>query len=62
LDGAQVDDGTASEIGFAYGIGKIIIGLRTDFRQTGEYFSAMANIQIEYFIYASCGEIIDSLD
>ena len=32
LDGAQVDDGTAWEIGFAYAKGIPIVGIRTDFR------------------------------
>jgi len=62
LDGAQVDDGTASEIGFAYAVGKQVMGLRTDFRQSGDYPGAMVNLQIEYFISASEGEIMTSLD
>lgn len=36
LDGAQVDDGTAWEIGYAYARGIPVIGIRTDFRQAGE--------------------------
>ncbi len=36
LDGAQVDDGTAWEIGNAYATGKPIIGVRTDFRNAGD--------------------------
>jgi nucleoside 2-deoxyribosyltransferase len=32
LDGADVDSGTAWEVGYARGIGKKIIGIRTDFR------------------------------
>ncbi len=36
LDGPQVDDGTAWEIGFAYARGIPVIGIRTDFRQCGD--------------------------
>ncbi len=36
LDGAQVDDGTAWEIGFAHAKGIPVIGIRTDFRTCGE--------------------------
>ena len=34
LDGADVDSGTAWEIGYAVARGKSIIGLRTDFRKS----------------------------
>ncbi len=36
LDGADVDSGTASEIGYAYALGKRCYGLRTDFRLAGD--------------------------
>ena len=36
LDGAQVDDGTALEVGMARALGKITIGYRTDFRVCGD--------------------------
>ncbi len=36
LDGTDADSGTAWETGYAHGLGKPVIGLRTDFRQTGE--------------------------
>ncbi|MBO4302243.1 nucleoside 2-deoxyribosyltransferase [Methanosarcinaceae archaeon] len=35
LDGADVDSGTAWEIGYAYALQKPVIGLRTDFRICG---------------------------
>lgn len=35
LDGSQVDDGTAWEIGYAYARGLPVWGLRTDFRNGG---------------------------
>ncbi len=37
FDGAQVDDGTAFECGYAFAKGIPVVGLRTDFRRVGEY-------------------------
>lgn len=36
LEGTDVDSGTAWECGYATGIGKPVIGIRTDFRQRGD--------------------------
>lgn len=36
LDGPQVDDGTAWEIGYAHAKGLPVYGIRTDFRQAGD--------------------------
>ncbi len=33
LDGADADSGVAFEVGFAHGIGKPVLGVRTDYRQ-----------------------------
>ena len=62
LDGADVDSGTASEVGFAYGIGKQIVGLRTDVRKTGDNEAAIVNLQVEHWIEASGGQIYRSLE
>jgi nucleoside 2-deoxyribosyltransferase len=45
LDGADVDSGTAWEIGYAYALGKHILGLRTDFRTLG--IEGTINLMIE---------------
>lgn len=53
LDGADADSGTCWECGYAYANGKKIIGIRTDFRQSGDtkgynamlYFSASKLIE-----------------
>ncbi len=37
LDGAEVDSGTAFEVGYAYARGKPVIGVRTDFRPGAEH-------------------------
>ena len=36
LEGADIDSGTAWEIGYAYSLNKKIIGIRTDFRTLGD--------------------------
>jgi nucleoside 2-deoxyribosyltransferase len=55
LDGVDVDSGTAGEMGFAYGLGKPVYGLRTDFRVTGDNEAAGVNLQLRYFIEQSGG-------
>ena len=62
LDGTDVDSGTASEIGFAFALGMPIVGFRTDLRATGDNEAAVVNLQVEYFIRASGGTIVTSLD
>jgi hypothetical protein len=57
LDGVDVDSGTASEIGFAFAQGKRIYGLRTDFRLASDNEGSIVNLQVQYFIEASGGEI-----
>jgi nucleoside 2-deoxyribosyltransferase len=61
LDGVDVDSGTASEVGFAYGLKKRIIGLRTDFRLSGDNEAALINVQVRYWIETSGGSIVRSL-
>jgi nucleoside 2-deoxyribosyltransferase len=59
LDGSQVDDGTAWEIGYYYAVkrGKVI-GIRTDFRRAGESEGAMVNSMIE----CSCYSMVQSVE
>ena len=59
LDGTQVDDGTAWEIGYFYARRapeQKIIGIRTDFRRAGECEGAVVNAMIE----CSCDRIVRS--
>lgn len=58
LDGVQVDDGTAWEIGYAYAKGKPVIGIRTDFRNAGDTTHGRVNAMIE----GSCVGIVDDVD
>ncbi len=63
LDGLDVDCGTASEIGFAFASGdKIIHGYRGDFRRLGEGDGVSINLQVQYWIEASGGRIVKTLD
>lgn len=62
LDGPDVDSGTAAEIGYAFGLGKKINGLRTDKRESGEPLGVLINLQVEYFIKASGGKIFKKLE
>lgn len=50
LDGADVDSGTAAEIGFAAALKKPIVGVRLDKRQAGDNEGATVNMQVEWFI------------
>jgi len=58
LDGAQVDDGTAWEIGFFFSQGKKILGIRTDFRRAGESEKSRVNLMIE----CSCAMVVSSME
>jgi nucleoside 2-deoxyribosyltransferase len=61
LDGPQVDDGTAWEIGYFYHAnagGERIIAIRTDARCAGE----TSGVPVNTLIAASCGMIVRSVD
>jgi nucleoside 2-deoxyribosyltransferase len=62
LDGVDVDSGTASEIGYAYARGKYICGVRTDFRLSADNYGSTVNLQVEYFIRASGGTIVETAE
>ena len=47
LDGSQVDDGAAWEIGYAYARGMPVYGLRTDSRRAGETPYSRVNSMIQ---------------
>lgn len=61
LDGQEVDSGTASEVGYASGLGKPCVGIRTDLRQAGEA-GMMVNLQVEGLIVLGGGFVVSSLD
>lgn len=61
LDGQEVDSGTAAEVGYAVGLGKPALGVRSDLRRSGEPEMAV-NLQVEGLIIQSGGFIATSLD
>lgn len=61
LDGAEPDSGTASELGFAFGLGKRCYGLRTDFRNLGDLEGLPVNLQLLYFIESSGGRLFRAI-
>ena len=61
LDGADVDSGTAAEIGYAFARGTRVVGYRGDVRNAGDNDGAIVNLQVEYFIRASGGTIVTRL-
>jgi nucleoside 2-deoxyribosyltransferase len=62
LDGVDVDSGTAAEIGYAFARGKPILGYRGDFRLSADNEGSTVNLQVEYFIRRSGGDIATSLE
>jgi nucleoside 2-deoxyribosyltransferase len=61
LDGVDIDSGTAAEIGYAFAKGKPILGYRGDFRLSADNEGSTVNLQVEYFIRQSGGDIITTI-
>ncbi len=61
LDGTDVDSGTAAEIGFAAALARPVVGVRLDLRQTGDNEAAVVNLQVEWFIRSSGGDVTRDL-
>jgi nucleoside 2-deoxyribosyltransferase len=61
LDGTDVDSGTAAEIGYGFAKRKPILGYRGDFRLSADNEGGVVNLQVEYFIRASGGDIISQI-
>lgn len=57
LDGAESDSGTVSEIGFAAALGKVGYGLRTNFRDSGDFDGIPINLQVLYWIESGGGKL-----
>lgn len=62
LDGADVDSGTASEIGYGAALQKPTIGYRSDFRLSADNEGSMVNLQVEYFVRLWGGEIVTNME
>ena len=61
LDGADVDSGTAWEIGFAFAKGKPVLGLRTDFRTLGIEGTVNLMIERSLVLCLSVSELLNHL-
>lgn len=59
IDGADVDSGTAWEIGFAYSKRKPVFGLRTDFRTLG--IEGTVNLMVEQSVVL-CSNVSELLN
>jgi nucleoside 2-deoxyribosyltransferase len=61
LDGVDVDSGSAAEVGYAFAKQKSILGYRGDFRLSADNDGSTVNLQVEFFIRQSGGEIISQI-
>ena len=61
LSTAPMSTAARPEIGYAFARGKRIIGYRGDFRLAADNIGSTINLQVEYFVRASGGEIATSL-
>jgi nucleoside 2-deoxyribosyltransferase len=61
VDGADVDSGTAWEIGYAYAQGKPILGLRTDFRTLGVEGTVNLMIERSVLLCSSIPELLNRM-
>jgi len=61
IDGADVDSGTAWEIGYAFAKGKPVIGLRTDFRTLGIEGTVNLMIERSVILCMSISELLNHL-
>jgi len=62
LDGTEPDSGTSGEIGFAAGIGKRCFGLRSDWRDCGDFIGLPVNLQLLWFIERSGGRLFRRIE
>jgi nucleoside 2-deoxyribosyltransferase len=61
IDGADVDSGTAWEIGYAYSKGKSVLGLKTDFRTLGIEGTVNLMIERSIILCTSVSELLNRL-
>ncbi|MBU5613159.1 nucleoside 2-deoxyribosyltransferase [Geomonas azotofigens] len=62
LDGTEPDSGTVAELGYGAGIGKRCYGLRTDFRDCGDFPGVPLNLQVLHFIEESGGRLFRRIE
>ncbi len=62
VEGLELDSGVASEIGFPAALGKKCYGLRTDFRDSGDFDGIPINLLVLYWIESSGGKLFRRID
>ncbi len=61
IDGADADSGTAWEMGYASSLGKKVIGLRTDFRRSGDHEKVNLMLEESSVVVTSTKELLEAL-
>jgi nucleoside 2-deoxyribosyltransferase/predicted secreted protein len=61
IDGADADSGTAWEMGYASSLGKKVIGLRTDFRRSGDHEKVNLMLEESSVVVTSTKDLLEAL-
>ena len=61
IEGADADSGTAWEMGYAFGMGKPVIALRTDFRKVGHDEHVNLMLERSATVVTSTGDLLTAL-
>ena len=62
LEGAQVDDGTSWEVGFAYASGTPVFAIRTDFRGSGDDGALNLMLSRSAHVCGSVSELLEAME
>jgi nucleoside 2-deoxyribosyltransferase/predicted secreted protein len=61
IDGADADSGTAWEMGYAFARGKKVIGLRTDFRKSGNHEKVNFMLEESAIVVTNTNQLLDEI-
>ncbi len=61
IDGADADSGTAWEMGYAFARGKKVIGLRTDFRRSGNHEKVNFMLEESAIVVTNTNQLLDEI-
>jgi nucleoside 2-deoxyribosyltransferase len=61
IDGADADSGTAWEMGYAFARGKKVIGLRTDFRRSGNHEKVNFMLEESAIVVTNTNHLLDEI-
>jgi nucleoside 2-deoxyribosyltransferase len=62
LDDCDLDSGTCAEVGFAAALPRPVVGVRTDRRWCGDFKEIQINLQVQFFVEHSGGQLVESMD